>query len=308
MDGLGHVVQTELVSDPYGPTYTAASFDGMGRPYSVYNPNRCSTPTTNCGESSWGVTINTYDALGRTTQIAKPDGSNVSTIYSGKLSTVTDEAGNQRTSQTDGLGRITAVWEAPNTQGYNYETQYQYDALNNLLCAVQQGTDTTAFKNCVSAPVTWRPRSFGYDSLSRLTSATNPETGAITYLYDANGNLSQKNSPLPNQTGASQVTTKYAYDALNRLTQKSFTGMAGQPVIRFGYDGVAPSGCTPTSVTGATYLIGRRSSLCDGAGSAAWSYDAMGRTLEEERNIKGVTKKFSYSYYCQWRTGLSPIS
>jgi hypothetical protein len=42
-------------------------------------------------------------------------------------------------------------------------------------------------------------RSFVYDSLKRLTSATNPETsangvqsGTISYAYDANSNLTQK--------------------------------------------------------------------------------------------------------------------
>jgi YD repeat-containing protein len=32
-------------------------------------------------------------------------------------------------------------------------------------------------------------RSFAYDSLGRLTSATNPESNTTTYLYDASSNL-----------------------------------------------------------------------------------------------------------------------
>jgi len=39
---------------------------------------------------------------------------------------------NQRKSQNDALGRLTAVWEAPNNTGYNYKTDYQCDALKQF--------------------------------------------------------------------------------------------------------------------------------------------------------------------------------
>lgn len=82
------------------------------------------------------------------------------TSYSGNQTTVTDEAGKQRTSQTDALGRLIAVWEDPGSSPHlNYKTEYQYNLLDNLLCAVQKGTDTAPFTNCASAPSTWRSRS-----------------------------------------------------------------------------------------------------------------------------------------------------
>src|SRR5205823_4067407 len=68
-------------------------------------------------------------------------------------------------------------------------TLYQYDPLNNLTCAVQKATDTTGFSTCAAAPATWRPRFFIYDWLSRLLTATNPESGTITFTYDNNGNV-----------------------------------------------------------------------------------------------------------------------
>jgi YD repeat-containing protein len=115
MDGMEHVVQTELVSDPDGPTYTAATYDGTGKPYQTYNPTRCNPPTGACAETTWGYTTYTYDALGRTKQVAEPDGSNVLTGYTGNCTTVTDEVGNARKSCMDGLGRLTNVWEDPGT-------------------------------------------------------------------------------------------------------------------------------------------------------------------------------------------------
>ena len=68
----------------------------------------------------------------------------------------------------------------------NQATSYGYNALDNLT-RVTQGAQT---------------RTFAYDSLSRLTSAANPESGAIAYTYDNNGNLTQR-------TDARGVVTAY---------------------------------------------------------------------------------------------------
>lgn len=290
MDGAGHVLTNELVTDPDGATYSTVVYDGLGKTYRSYNPTRCSPATTNCGtEPTWGYTTYTYDSLGRATSVAEPDGSGTTTTYTGNQTNVIDEAGNQRTSQSDGLGRLTSVWEAPNATGYNYESDYQYDALNNLICAVQKGTDTTAFTNCASAPAIWRPRAFQYDSLSRLTSAANPESGTITYSYDLNGNLSNKVSPLPNvTTGSSTVTVNYTYDGVNRVTKKTYTGMTTPPMttVQYGYDAGSLSGCAPAppALTDSN-PIGRRTSMCDGSGATSWAHDSMGRVLNEKRKL-----------------------
>ena len=67
--------------------------------------------------------------------------------------------------------------EAPNSTGYNYETDYVYDPLNNLRSVNRKGGSGNS--------ANWRTRTFVYDSLSRLTSASNPESGIITYTYDS---------------------------------------------------------------------------------------------------------------------------
>src|SRR5258707_11520819 len=97
-----------------------------------------------------------------------------------------------------------------------YKTLYFYDALGNLLCVEQHGSVGTA-TGCSDSPASdatsaWRVRRFTYDSVSRLLTATNPESGTISYVYDDDGNMLQKTSPAPNQTGAATQTISYCYD------------------------------------------------------------------------------------------------
>jgi RHS repeat-associated protein len=199
-----------------------------------------------------------------------------------------------------------------------FVTLYNYDALGNLLCVEQHGGVPTSY-GCSSPPSDdinsqWRIRRFSYDSLSRLLTAENPETGGlagkITYTYDANSNLASKMTLSPNQppTGTQTVTTSYTYDALNRLTGKlyadGYSSNPATPPVQYGYDGVALAGCAkaPPSLTD-SYPIGRRTSMCDGSssvpgsGSTSWSHDQMGRVLVDKRYIGSVAAKWvTYVY------------
>ena len=161
-----------------------------------------------------------------------------------------------------------------------YVTQYTYDALGNLLRVNQNGDGT--------AP---RIRSFTYDSLSRLLTATNPESGTVSYAYDNAGNVLQKTSPAANQTGSATTTISVCYDALNRPTGKAYSAQACQ-------NGQLPAG---TAVVSYTYdvgsnAIGNLSSVTDQSGSTSNSYDALGRVTIEQRKIGGISKSVSYDY------------
>jgi RHS repeat-associated protein len=260
LDGLGRNVETQLTSDPdcTSPTgdKTDTTYDGVGHVHTVSNPY-CST-----GDSTYGLTSYAYDALGRTTLVTQPDGSTVTTLYSGNTTTVTDEAGKKRQSKTDALGRLTQVVEDPGGRGY--VTNYAYDVLDNLTSVVQDGS---------------RQRNFGYDSLSRLTSATNPESGTITYSYDANGNLASRTAPAPNQTGSATVTTSYTYDALNRLTSKVYNN--GSPGVYYYYDQATWDGFTLTNPIGRLTSEGTYDGTCWTTASG-FGYDAMGRPSFQE--------------------------
>jgi RHS repeat-associated protein len=277
-DGLGQAVRTLLTSDPDGTDTTDIGFEGLGRVRTTSNPYR-SAPST-----SDGTATTSYDALGRVKSVAEPDGSSVNTTYSGQCTTTTDETGKSRQSCTDGLGRLVQVFEDP--AGLNYETDYTYDTLDNLSTVTQKGGTTNS--------ALWRSRSFNYDMLSRLTQAINPESGTIKYTDDANGNVTSKVAPLPNQTSSSTVTTNYQYDVLNRLLNKTYVGMSTASPT-YGYDGIAPTGCTPPTLTD-SYPIGRRTSMCDGSGATSWAHDTMGRIKTENRKVSTTTREVSYGY------------
>ncbi len=175
-----------------------------------------------------------------------------------------------------------------------YVTLYQYDALGNLVCVEQHGGVTGT--GCSASPSSdstspWRVRRFTYDSLSRLLTASNPESGLITYFYDANGNMLQKVMPSPNQTGSAQHTISYCYDPLNRLTGKAYSWQNCQ-------NGQVPSGTAGVSYSydQGTNGIGRLTGVTDQAGSASYTYDIMGQLVTEQRTTNSVTKAMGYTY------------
>jgi len=317
LDALGRTKQTQLSSDPDGTTYVDTTYDPAGRTASVSNPYRST------GDSTYGTTSYIYDGLGRTCVVIPSDGTAVTgntcpasapardifTNFAGNLTTVTDQAGNIRQRKNDGLGRLVQVLEPNSSNSLIYETDYQYDALGNLLCVEQHGGVTGT--GCSSAPGNdatspWRVRRYNYDSLSRVISSSVPEsntaqtpsltTVSSNYSYDADGNLTYKTIPAQNQTGTSTVTLTYCYDALNRITAKAYTfqtcvnGSLPSPVATYSYD----------QGNASAYPIGHRTGMTDLAGSEIWTYDQVGRINSIQRTNNSypnaVQKITTYTY------------
>jgi RHS repeat-associated protein len=277
LDGLGRTIQTAITSDPDTAVYTDLTYNGVGTLATQSNPHRSTSSSTD------GTTGYAYDALGRTTQVTDPDNSLVTTGYSANCSTTTDEALKSRKTCIDALGRIVSAWEDPNV--LNYETDYTYDALGNLLSVVQKGGSSSS---------SWRTRTFTYDGLSRLLTAANPESGTTSYTYDANGNILTKTSPAPNQTNPNVTQTiSYCYDTLNRVISKWYTTPTcsqASPIANYFYDQTSYNGLTITNG------FGRRTGMSDTTGATAWSYDSMGRPLTKRHTIGTSTKTTGHTY------------
>ncbi|HMD96193.1 MAG TPA: hypothetical protein VKM93_02530, partial [Terriglobia bacterium] len=289
LDGLGRAKQSKLVGTSPNPTYVDTTYDSLGRLATASNPYQSS------GDPSYGKDTYGYDALSRVTSVTHADsnsrtiaygaavggtGVNTSQLCSsatyglGFPSLSTDEAGKQREFWTDALGRLIEVDE-PNPSNNNYlslNTCYSYDAVGDLT-GVTQGSQT---------------RTYTYDMLSRLTSAQTPESGTTSYYYtnSSGAQCSGNPSAVCRRTDARSITTAYSYDALNRLTSKSYSD--GTPLASFFYD-QAPSSWPAWTGISFSNAKGRLVLACTASASGtcsspqtavAYSYDAAGRVQD----------------------------
>lgn len=291
-DGLGRTTFSTRSDVGSSTVSVETRFDVRGRPYLVSNPIRSTDSLT---VSTRGWTRTTYDGLNRVRYVDSltdlTDGLTAPTGFTGRVTTeyskqppsgqpysnkpsvlVTDQAGRQRKTFTDGLGRIAYVLEAPDdTTNYNFLTSYTYDARSDLM-TVTQGSQT--------------PRQFTYDSLGRMKTASMPECdtsagtpgGVTSYSYDQAGNATMK-------TDAEGVSVTTSFDELNRPLNVDYSNTPTNPDITHVYDGsILPSPATDpsfarTSMNGRLYAV-----VTFAAGStnqeltgAFYSYDASGR-------------------------------
>ena len=139
---------------------------------------------------------------------------------------------------------------------------------------------------------------FTYDSLSRLKTAKNPEqvnTSSqmveTTYDYDA----AYANSNLPQKTDARGITTTYTYDALNRVTSRTYSDST--PAVAYKYDGQAlPANSPPLFNRG--YSTGRLVAVTHGGSSAGnySGYDQLGRVTSSYQQTDSQNYGFGYVY------------
>jgi RHS repeat-associated protein len=274
-DGLGRVAETRDFETSTEFIAVKQTYDALGRLDQRSNPYR---PPEN---PAWTTTD--YDALGRVITVTSPDQTEVITAYSGNAVMVTDQAQKSRRSNTDGLGRLKEVIEytrvVPNPRvvepanGNDYLTTYDYDALSNLKTITQGG----------------QTRTFIYDSLHRLKSATNPEVCnqqgvplPITYDYDENGNLKTKTDPRFLADNVTNVKVTYEYDALDRVTSRTYND--GTPGVTYAYD-IGTNG------------IGRLNSITSSVSVYSFGqYDALGRAQSTTQSTDGQPYAMSYMY------------
>jgi RHS repeat-associated protein len=286
-DGLGRKTRTATANDessPYDQVDTCYDTRGnvgfQSYPYQGTGFN-ASPVCTGAGDTF------AYDALNRVTRVTHSDGSAIITSYSGRATSVTDE-GNfsyapTRVSQTDAWGRLTSVCEvSSNTQigtggtpaacgqdiaATGFLTLYFYDAMDNLTSLTQGG-----YSNRYSS----------YDSLSRLVSTYNDESGGTIYYYTTPGGaLCAGDVSLPcRRTDARGITTTYAYDFLKRLTSKTYSDTT--PAAYFYYDASSWWGHSVSNPVGR--LVAKGTYI---ASTGVWptsenfTYDAMGRASQE---------------------------
>ena len=181
------------------------------------------------------------------------------TEYGAAVTAITDPAGKVRTLSRDALGRLVQVTEDPGTGTHlDEDTTYAYDPLDNLV-KVTQGSQS---------------RSFVYSSLSRLRSASNPESGTSSYTYDDVGNLLTR-------ADARGIVTTFGYDDLQRILTK-------------GYSDTTPD-VTYLYYTSTTPNIGQLQSMKSSAATSSYVYDALGRVTSQSQTIAGHPDTFTFT-------------
>jgi RHS repeat-associated protein len=300
-DGFGRTIEswTHAPDELYqgnpvsGDIVAKVIYDGLGRTKQTGNPLRPAVLTETAQ-----YTTTAYDRAGRVTTVTTPDNAVVSTAYDGPRVLVQDQAGKERLSKTDGLGRLTDVWEIRSTDPVTgtepvtfpnhsevqagYRTKYSYDALDDLTQAAQQ----------IGTTGTTQTRTFAYDGLKRLISALNPENGTVSYTYDDNSNLHTKTD-----SRVSAVTTTYEYDALNRVKSRGYSDST--LAVAYKYDAQQlPPGAPGTSDFDRGYSTGRLVAVNYGGTSAGnyTGYDRLGRANVSVQQTDSQNYRFTYGY------------
>jgi len=302
----GSSISATTYLDPYGrPSSTdttdtptddlvAYTYDANGNIGSMSNPYRSG------GTISY--TTYNYDALARPTTITDSDGSSQQhALYSGNSITVTDEAGHQRKLFSDGVGRISKVLEPDSGGSLTLETDYLY-AQNAV---TGSGSTFTTYQSIVNqkggsgSSSDWRTRTFTYDMLGRTASSATPEAtpvagSTINYTYpNGSGSCAGNTALVCARTDANGTSTTYSYDALNRLTGKSYGGSSigtGTASVTYSYDQTSYNGLTIANGNGL------RTGMSDGSGTTAWSFDTMGRVAAVRKTVNSVTEQANYTY------------
>lgn len=256
-DGLGRKRRVSL-GDASGDVLTDFRYDSSGRLAAVTNPYRL-TPGAE--------TVYRYDVLGRlTSETAPGPGGARSWDYNGNIVHAYDENQMERTLTYNVFGDLLQVVDG--AAAGSLQTDYAYSSLQNLTHVYQHDATMTAT----------RQRDFTYGSLSRIKTSQNPETGTICYGQWSSGNCVDGydgNSNLRAKTDGRGVTTSYSYDALNRMTSKSYSD--GTRAQHFSYDGKDELGHNMGSPWNVN-AVGRLAHTSDGISvSSNFAYDAMGR-------------------------------
>ncbi|MCZ4122653.1 restriction endonuclease fold toxin [Streptomyces sp. H39-S7] len=272
-DGFGRSRQTQTtpgISAYTGRVLSDTFYDSQGRTIETRSPYYDDTAVPGgtlfqTPESQVpGQNSTVYDGRGRpTAQVFSSYGVEqwrTTTAYPGVDETdVTPPTGGTATTAiTDGLGRTSQLWQYKTPTATGHADDAEITTYTFTSAGHPAGRTDTTGKN------TW---TYQYDLRGRQISATDPDTGKSTRVYDADGRLAMT-------TDARQKSLSYTYDLIGRqtgsysgsstipanqltaATYDSISGAKGQPVSSTRYVGGAGGSAYTSQVT--AYDIGYR--------------------------------------------------
>ena len=140
--------------------------------------------------------------------MVRPDGQSTSTYsYAGNTATITDPSGKWKKVTRDAYGQIVQVVEpspSPSAEP-NHITSYTYDTFGHLTQVQMSRT--------IGGSVRTQTRTWLYNPQTlQLVSKTSPESGTLSYTYNADGTIATL-------TDAKNQRQVYSYDAYQRIIQ-----------------------------------------------------------------------------------------
>jgi len=283
----------------------------------TYDTNGNRLTTTNALNQ---MVANTYNQYGQLETITLPDSTVQSYIYNaqhqltsiqqgatalsqftydaiGRKVTETDQNGQTRAFEYDGLNRLTRVvypdgtaeesqWGCckieRQTDRNGLSTQMVYNEAGRLTVKRDPQGTLTQFRYDPSGRIVQlidgrgNATNWAYDIMGRVGSKTLADGATHRYTYDNVGNLLTETDPMGH-------TTTYTYDANNNLTS------------------VATPGITTVTITYDEY--NRRKTLTDGIGTSTWNYDNAGRATgyTTVASSNAWTDTISFGYDSQGR-------
>ena len=309
---------TSAQSNAADSTFTTA-YDADGRPVTQTQPGGVTITAGYdsmgdlTGQSGTGADAPTatrafgYDLAGdltsASTSSAGPEqGTSESFSYNDRseLLTASGTAGSSSFSY-NGDGLVRAATTAAGTTGYTYDDDDRLATMTDPATGtiLSYGYNDDSEPTSISYGASGDVQTYGYNPLHELTSdaLTTPSGAAvasITYGYDADGNLTSKDT-----TGlAGAADNTYAYDEANRLTSWD----NGSTTTDYAYDA---SG-NRTQVGDTTYTYDARDELTSGGG-ATYGYTANG-TLATTTTASGTVNSAFDAYGQQITDGSESYS
>ena len=297
VDGLGRTVVTLSEADPAkdGFDYVAeglTDYDQKGaarRKYLAWefsgNPAQydLSKPTT----SAYGQ--QRYDAFGRAVETIGLDGTiTLRTKYHALSADAWDaedigpgiHQGTYASAAKDGHGRVVVTTERVRAATGPIEVRnvrFAYLPTGEVTSITRDRSQCVKPNDC-TAPTDAVVRTIGYDSLGRMTTNEDPNTGTWRYVYNAAGDL-------VGTSDARGCGANYAYDNVGRLISEDYSPcedhhepyVSDDPEVTYVYDEPGSSGLN--------YSIGRLVAVEDRGARTKTRYDIRGRVSEVKRSV-----------------------
>lgn len=179
--------------------------------YEYDKENRLVSITTEAG-----VTLFTYDKLGRVVKVRDTKGQEENIHYDGDGNVVSkvNKENAETTYLYDEAGRL-----ACETNALGVKTFYEYDAVGNCIAITDGAKQRWSFTYDANGKVIKEVNPlqqevvYTYDGRGMLTAIRNAKGGETTYTYDGNGNCIK----VVNPQGGEKL---FEYDVLNRMTSR----------------------------------------------------------------------------------------